>query len=72
MQRASVDECSEYTAQLCKAEKDAIKQKQDEHRGETGRYLTIPRAIKKIIREWKQLKALSQAQEDAIKVINKF
>ena len=53
MQRASIKECSTYTVQLCKAEKETVKQIQDEYRERTDNYLSIPRAIKQIIKEWK-------------------
>ncbi|KKN67201.1 hypothetical protein LCGC14_0463740 [marine sediment metagenome] len=56
MQRASIKECSTYTVQLCKAEKETVKQIQDEYRERTGNYLSIPRTIKQIIKEWKTTK----------------
>jgi len=56
MQRVSKEECSEYTVQLCKDEKKAIKKVQDEYMDSTKSYLAIPRAIKKIIKEWIEMK----------------
>ena len=64
MQRASVDECSEYTVQLCKDEKEAVKQMQDNYRDKTKSYLAIPRAIKKIIKEWKEFISHSNTDND--------
>ncbi len=56
MQTTKMTKCSTYTIQLCKAEKELIKQIQDNHWDKTDSYLSIPRAIKQIIKEWRELK----------------
>lgn len=51
MQRADINNCSTYTVELCKAEKEIVRRRQDIHRTNYNTYLSIPRAIKKLIKE---------------------
>lgn len=51
-----IDDCSSTIVELCGETLEAVHAIQAEYKKEKNRYLPVPRAIRLIIKEWKELK----------------